>query len=86
MALNNPNSDRLLAVDNEELHAVRHGPCKLRLPGLKKLRTWPELDRGTQEAELYHLEKDVSESRNLAVAEPEGVARLMKLAEAAKAN
>ena len=56
------------------------------MPGLKKLRTWPELDRGTQEAELYHLEKDVSESRNLAVAEPEGVARLMKLAEAAKAN
>ncbi len=70
--------------DGNELQAVREGPWKLRLPGLKNLRKWPELDRGTQEAELYHLEKDLGESKDVAADNPEMVERLMALAEEAK--
>lgn len=76
--------DQFLYYDGNELQAVRKGPWKLRLPGLKSLRKWPELDRGSQETELYHLGQDIGESENLAGEEPEVVARLMKIAEAAK--
>lgn len=70
--------------DGNELQAVREGPWKLRLPGLKNLRKWPELDRGTQEAELYHLASDIGEAKNVAAENPEIVERLTALAEQAK--
>ncbi|BCX50235.1 N-acetylgalactosamine-6-sulfatase [Haloferula helveola] len=66
--------------DDGELQAVRKGPWKLRLPGLKKLRNWPEFDRGTQQAELYHLGRDLGETTNLADKEPEVVRELTRLA------
>ena len=70
--------------DDGELQAVRQGPWKLRLPALKKLRTWPEFDRGSQETELYNLERDLGETKNVATNEPEIVAKLMAIAEEAK--
>ena len=63
-----------------ELQAVRQGDWKLRLPGLKNLRKWPELDRGTQDAELYNLAEDVGEKNNVAADHPEIVERLTSLA------
>jgi len=72
--------DRFLYYEGRELQAVRKGPWKLRLPGLKRIRKWPELDRGTQEAELYHLKQDLGETTNLAPEKPEVVERLMAIA------
>jgi arylsulfatase A-like enzyme len=76
--------DGFLYYNGNELQAVRQGPWKLRLPNLKDLRKWPELDRGTQEIELYHLERDLGETKNVAAENPEVVKRLMKVAEEAK--
>jgi arylsulfatase A-like enzyme len=70
--------------DGDELQAIRQGPWKLRLPRLKNLRNWPELDRGTQDAELYHLINDIAESKNLAAEQPAIVRRLTAEAEAAR--
>ncbi|MFK7849846.1 MAG: sulfatase [Akkermansiaceae bacterium] len=65
----------------EELQAVRQGPWKLRLPGIKALSTaMGNIDPGTQEAELYNLENDIGETTNLADKHPEIVARLLKAA------
>lgn len=75
--------DNFYYYEGEELQAVRVGPWKLRLPGLKQLRKWPELDRGSQEAMLFHLDRDVGESNDLAKDEPEVVKRLMAVAEKA---
>ncbi|QDT37751.1 sulfatase family protein [Stratiformator vulcanicus] len=69
-----------------ELQAIRKGDWKLRLPGIKKIRKWSELDRGTQEAELYQLADDPGEADNLAAENPELVRRLTELADAAKSN
>ena len=63
--------------DGPELQAVRVGPWKLRLPNLERLRNWSDLDRGSQETELYHLQRDLGETNNVAAEEPEVVARLM---------
>ena len=72
---------------NGELQAVRQGPWKLRLPGLKKFAKWnTELDLGTRETELYHLGRDLGETTNVAEKNPEVVDRLMKVVEAAKAE
>ncbi len=76
--------DGFLYYDGNELQAVRRGPWKLRLPGLKNLRNWPELDRGTQEAELYNLVNDIGESKNLAAEKPEIVKRMLAAAKAVK--
>ncbi len=76
--------DRFLYYDGAELQAIRQGPWKLRLPGLKNLRKWPELDRGTQEAELYNLTEDIGESKNLAAANPQIVQRMLAAARAVK--
>ncbi len=76
--------DRFLYFEKEELQAVREGPWKLRLPDLKELRTWTESDHGTNEIELYHLERDLGESKNVANGNPEVVQRLLALAESAK--
>ncbi|MFK7909302.1 MAG: sulfatase [Akkermansiaceae bacterium] len=69
-----------------ELQAVRKGPWKLRLPDLKKKFSMANLDHGSGKTELYHLEKDLGEKTNLAEKHPEIVARLKKIADAAKAE
>jgi arylsulfatase A len=51
-----------------KLQAIRRGPWKLHL----------------EKSELYHLERDIAESTNVAKENPEVVARLRKLAEAQK--
>ncbi len=76
--------DDFLYYDGEELQAIRKGPWKLRLPGLKRFRNWTELDRGTQQTELYHLVNDIGESKNLASENPTLVNQLLELATAAK--
>lgn len=76
--------DGFLYFDGSELQAVRKGTWKLRLPRLKQLRNWPELDRGTQEPELYNLGEDIGEQRNLAEENPERVRQLMAIADEVK--
>ena len=78
------NRTGFLYFDGAELQAVRDGDWKLRLPGLKSLRKWPELDRGSQEAELYNLRDDVREQINRVQEEPEVARRLMALAREVK--
>ena len=75
--------NRFFYYDGAELQAVRVGPWKLRLPNLERLRNWPELDRGSQGTELYHLERDLGETNNVADEEPEVVARLLAIAKTA---
>ena len=75
--------DRFFYYEGDELQAVRMGPWKLRLPGLKRLRAWPELDRGSEEAQLFNLARDIGESKDLADQEPNVVKRLMRVAEGA---
>lgn len=76
--------DGFLYYDSGELQAVREGRWKLRLPGLKKLRTWTEFDRGTQEVELYDLAADIGETENVAADHPDVVTRLTTLANRAR--
>jgi len=67
----------------EQLQAVRSGDWKLYLPAETK---WQNL-RGQgkpAEAALYDLKNDLRETRNLAGARPEVVARLLELAERAR--
>jgi arylsulfatase A-like enzyme len=73
-----------LYYEADELQAIRQGPWKLRLANLKKIRDWPEIDRGTQGLELYHLEDDLGETTNLAEQRPKIVQRLQARANAAK--
>ncbi len=70
--------------DGNELQAIRIGDWKLRLPGLKKFRKWPELDRGTQETELYNVVTDISETKNVAADQPERVKAMLTLARGLK--
>ena len=72
-----------------ELHAVRSGPWKLHFPHTYRSLEGPggadgkpapykELSCGL---ELYNLENDISESKDVAAANPEVVAKLQKLAD-----
>lgn len=77
----------------EELQAVRSGPWKLHFPhDYRKFVKGgtggkPEpYGQGKIELSLFNLEDDVGETRNVASAHPEVVARLEKLAEAARAD
>jgi arylsulfatase A-like enzyme len=72
--------DTFRYYDGNELQAIRIGDWKLRLPGLKNLRKWPELDRGTQETELYNVVTDISESHNVAADQPERVKEMLTFA------
>lgn len=78
--------DQFLYYDGPELQAVRKGAWKLRLPDLKEFRNWSELDRGSQQMELYHLERDIGETENLAAQEPDVIERLMAIAKEAKGS
>lgn len=75
--------DQFLYYHGGELQAVRKGPWELRLPNLKRFPNWSQLDRGSQQTGLYHLERDIGESENLAAEKPEVVRRLMAIAEEA---
>ena len=79
-----PELNRFFYYEDGELQAVRVGLWKLRLPGLKRLRNWPELDRGSQDAQLFHLGRDIGESNDLATEELEVVKRLTHIANGAK--
>ncbi len=78
--------DQFLYYEGDELQAVRSGPWKLRLPGLKRLRNWTELDRGSQDAMLFHLVNDIGESKDLAKEKPDVVQRLTAIADKAKSK
>lgn len=62
-----------------ELHAVRQGSWKLRLPDRKVFYEYVK-DRGTNEAELYDLAADIGETRNIARENPAVVAQLSAIA------
>jgi arylsulfatase A-like enzyme len=73
-----------------ELHAVRSGPWKLHFPHAYRSLSG-EPGKGGQPGpyrdvkcglELYHLDSDVGESKNVAAEQPDVVARLQKLSEA----
>jgi arylsulfatase A-like enzyme len=69
----------------DQLQALRSRRWKLHLPLGEKKKNWgePDLDVPLQ---LYDLEADISESRNVADEHPEVVERLMRLAETAIAD
>jgi arylsulfatase A len=69
----------------DQLQAVRSGKWKLHLPLKLKKRNWgePEPDSPLQ---LYDLEADIGEQRNVADRHPEVVERLTALAEKARAD
>ncbi|MEM9589390.1 MAG: sulfatase-like hydrolase/transferase, partial [Planctomycetota bacterium] len=75
-----------LYYNGDELQAIRKGDWKLRLPGLKNVRKWSELDRGTQNAELYNLATDIGETTDVAADQPGVVQQLLKLAEKSKSR
>jgi arylsulfatase A-like enzyme len=61
-----------------EMQAVRKGKWKLRLPGLKTFYGYVN-DKGSREIELYDLDSDIGEKKNLAKSQPKVVAELLKL-------
>lgn len=64
-----------------ELHGVRKGRWKLLLANRKNYYGYVK-DRGSSEMELYDLESDIGEKRNVAAQHPEVVAELLELAKA----
>lgn len=64
-----------------ELHAVRNGKWKLILPNRKKFYGYVK-DKGSQHTELYDLESDIGESKDVAKAHPELVKQLRAKARA----
>ena len=68
-----------------QLQAVRRGKWKLVLPQDAKKRGWSGIVKDTP-LELFDLEADVAESRNVADAHPEVVSRLLAEAERARAE
>jgi arylsulfatase A-like enzyme len=64
-----------------ELHGVRKGKWKLILPDRKKFYGYVD-DRGSGKTELYDLDSDIGETKNLAEQHPEVVGEMVKLTEA----
>jgi arylsulfatase A-like enzyme len=73
--------DHFHYFSQNELHAVREGPWKLVLPNRKVFYPYVK-DRGASEIELYNLEADIGETRNVAREHPEIVERLRNRAQA----
>ena len=73
--------DHFHYFSQNELHAVRVGPWKLLLPDRKVFYGYVK-DRGTSGLELYNLDEDIGEKRDVAAAHPEVVARLLAFARA----
>lgn len=72
----------------DQLQAVRSGPWKLYLPLERKLdKLRPLYDQcGPSPPMLFDLDDDIGERRDLASSQPEVVARLTRLADAARAD
>jgi len=68
--------DHFHYFSQNELHAVRHGPWKLMLPNRKVFHSYVK-DRGTNDPELYQLETDIGEAKNVAKENPAVVERLL---------
>ncbi len=64
-----------------ELQAVRRGPWKLVLADHKKFYGYVD-DRGSGKTELYNLDADIGESKNVAEQNPEKVKQLQEFANA----
>lgn len=73
--------DNYFYFSRGEMHAVRKGKWKLRLPNLKNHYGYVN-DKGSGNIELYDLEADLGERKNLAEQHPEVVAELRALAKA----
>jgi arylsulfatase A-like enzyme len=71
--------DHFHYFSKNELHAVRQGPWKLFLPERQVFYDYVK-DRGTAGLELYQLDTDPGEQRNVARENPAVVERLTKLA------
>lgn len=65
-----------------ELHAIRKNNWKVILPNHQKIYKYVK-DRGSNGVELYNLNQDIGESKNLADANPKIVKRLSALANTA---
>jgi arylsulfatase A-like enzyme len=72
--------DHFHYFSKNELHGVRQGPWKLLLPNRQVFYDYVK-DRGTKGEELYQLESDPGETRNVARDHPEIVKRLTRLAQ-----
>jgi arylsulfatase A-like enzyme len=68
----------------DNLHAVRKGKWKLALPGRKAFFDYAPDDVPVTSPQLYDLEKDVSERKDVARANPAILADLLKLAAIAR--
>ena len=73
--------DNYYYFSRNEMHAVRKGRWKLRLPNLKVHYGYVK-DKGSGKLELYDLANDIGERQDLAGKKPEVVAELRKLAAA----
>ena len=71
--------DHFHYFSQNELHGVRQGPWKLILPNRKVFYGYVK-DRGTDDVELYHLESDIGETKNVARENPAVVERLLAMA------
>ena len=66
-----------------QLQAVRSGPWRLDLP-LSQHASWVDRFSGPQEAALYNLEEDISQTTEVSAQHPDVVERLLSLAEWAR--
>jgi arylsulfatase A-like enzyme len=64
-----------------ELHGVRHGKWKLILPDRKTFYGYVD-DKGSKETELYDLQSDIGETKNVVQQHPKIVAQLLERAKA----
>ncbi|MEM7369680.1 MAG: DUF2961 domain-containing protein [Bacteroidota bacterium] len=69
--------DHFYYFSRNELQAVRMGKWKLRLPNLQKFHGYLD-DMGSQETELYNLDEDIGELKNLAAQHPDIVNQLQQ--------
>ncbi len=69
----------LYFYENYHLVAERQGKWKLVLPG-----AGPKAKKGPKERELFDLEADLGQTKNLAAAQPAIVQRLLTVVEAAR--
>jgi len=75
--------DHLYYLCRNELHGVRKGKWKLLLPNRENYYNYVK-DTGSNETELYNLESDIGEKRNLAREHPEIVSEMLELIKAFK--
>ena len=73
--------DNYYYFSRNEMHAVRKGRWKLRLPNLKVHYGYVK-DKGSGKLELYDLANDIGERQDLASKKPQVVAELRKIAAA----